>query len=139
MDAPLNPKQRNLVTGLIIIGLMIVVFFGLRTVRAFRQFHGHRPPPPFVTKQVETDVNLIRDWMTVPFVSKMYHVPRSILFEALEIPEEGNHEKSLRQLNEEYYPHEKGIVLEKVKAAVSASLPQPAVLTPLPPVTPVIP
>lgn len=122
MDAPLNPKQRNLVTGLIIIGLMIVVFFGLRTVRAFRQFHGHRPPPPFVTKQVETDVNLIRDWMTVPFVSKMYQVPRSILFEALEIPEEGNHEKSLRQLNEEYYPQAKGIVLEKVKAAVSASL-----------------
>ena len=122
MDAPLNPKQRNLVTGLIIIGLAIVVFFGLRMARAFRQFHGHRPPPPFATKPVETDVDLIRDWMTVPFVSKMYHVPPSILFDALEIPEEGNHEKSLRQLNEEYYPQAKGIVLEKVKAAVSASL-----------------
>jgi hypothetical protein len=139
MDAPLNPKQRNLVTSLIIIGLMIVVFFGLRTARAFRQFHGHRPPPPFATKHVETDVNLIRDWMTIPFVSKMYRVPRPILFEALEIPEEGNQEKSLRQLNEEYYPHEKDIVLEKVKTAVSASLPQPMVLTPFPPTTPVIP
>ena len=122
MGAPLNPKQRNLVTGLIIIGLIIIVFFGLRTTRAFYQFHGHRPPAPFATKPVETDVNLIRDWMTVPFVSKMYQIPRSILFEALEIPEEGNHEKSLRQLNEEYYPQAKGIVLEKVKAAVSASL-----------------
>jgi hypothetical protein len=122
MDAPLNPKQRNLVTGLIIIGLLIVVVFGLRTARAFRQFHGHRPPPPFGTKPVETDVSLIRDWMTVPFVARMYHVPPPVLFEALEIPEEGNHEKSLRQLNQEYYPEAKGIVLEKVKAALLAAI-----------------
>lgn len=140
MDAPLTPKQRNFITGLIIfVGLAIVVFFGLRTARAFRQFHGHRPPPPFATKPAEMDVNLIRDWMTVPFVSKMYDVPPSILFDALEIPEEGNHEKSLRRLNEEYYPQAKGIVLEKVKAAVRASLPEPEVLTPTSPASPVSP
>jgi len=128
MDNATNPRQRNFVIGLIIIGLMIIIFFGLRTARAFRQFNGHRPPPPFVTKPVETDVNLIRDWMTVPFISRMYRIPPPVLFEALEIREHGNQEKSLKQLNEEYYPEVEGIVLEKVKAAALAALasqPQP--------------
>jgi hypothetical protein len=124
MDNRTNLRQRNFVVGLIIIGLMIIGFFGLRTVRAFRQFHGHRPPPPFATEHVETDVTLVRDWMTVPFISRMYHVPAPVLFEALEIPEQGNQEKSLRQLNKEYYPQETGIVLEKIKTAILADQPQ---------------
>ena len=120
---PGNSKQRALIFGLIVLGLIIAGFFGLRTVRAFRQFHGHRPPPPFATPHVETDVNLIRDWMTISFISRMYRVPPRVLFEALGIPEHKNKEKSLKQLNDEYYPQTEGIVLEKVKAAVLANLP----------------
>jgi hypothetical protein len=135
MDKSMNPKQRNLIIGLIIIGLVIVGFFGLRTVRAFRQFHGRRPPP-FGAERIETDVTLIRDWMTVPFISRMYHLPARILFDALGIPEHGNKEKSLKQLNEEFYPQTEGIILEKVKAAVLANQPQP---TPTNPGTPVVP
>jgi hypothetical protein len=60
--------------------------------------------------------------MTIPFISKMYQVKSHILFEALEIPEQGNREKSLWQLNEEYYPQAEGIVLEKVKVAVQAAI-----------------
>ncbi len=120
MDNSPNPKQRKFVTGLIVIGLLIIVFFGLRTVRAYRELHGHRPPPPFATKPVETDVRFIRDWMTIPFVSKMYHVPPEILFEALGIPPQGNQEKSLKQLNEEYFAQAEGLVLEMVKAAILA-------------------
>lgn len=124
MDNSVNPRQRNFVVGLIIIGLMIIAFFGLRTIHAFRQFHGHRPPPPFATEHVETDVSLIRDWMTIPYISRMYHVPPPVLFEALKIPEQGNKEKNLKQLNEEYYPQDHGVVLEKIKAAISADQPQ---------------
>ena len=127
MDTPNNPKQRNFVNGLIILGLIFVIFFGLRTVRAFREFREHRPPPPFATEQIETDVNLIRDWMTIPFIAKMYHVKPHILFEALEIPEQGNREKSLRQLNEEYYPQAEGVVIEKIKEAVQAATANPPV------------
>src|SRR5687768_10563816 len=104
-------KRRVLTISLIAIGILTVGFFGLRTVRAIRQFHGHPPPPPFATEHVETDVELIRDWMTVPFISKMYHVRQHILFDSLGIPEQGNREKSLKQLNEEYYPEAKGIVM----------------------------
>jgi hypothetical protein len=130
MDNSMNPRQRNFVVGLmIILGLMIIIFFGLRTARAFRQFHGHRPPPPFATKPVETDVDLIRDWMTIPFISQMYHIRPHVLFEALGIPEQGNREKSLKQLNQDYFPEGESLVMEKVKAAVLAEIaerpPQP--------------
>jgi hypothetical protein len=135
----LQPKQRAVIVALIGLGLIIVGFFGLRTARAFREFHGHRPPPPFSTQPVETDVDLIRDWMTVPFISKMYRVPKDILFEALEIPEHGNEEKSLKQLNEQYFPQAKDIVMEKVKAALRAAIPEAPLLTPIPPATPILP
>jgi hypothetical protein len=129
-------KRRVLTISLIAIGILTVGFFGLRTVRAIRQFHGHPPPPPFATEHVETDVNLIRDWMTVPFVSKMYHVRQHILFDSLGIPEHGNKEKSLKQLNEEYYPQAEGFVLEKIKAAILANQPQEIQTVPNTPIVP---
>ena len=130
-------RQRALITGLIVVGVLIVGFFGLRTFHAFREFRGHRPPPPFApaeAQQVETDVELIRDWMTIPFISKMYHVPPPVLFETLNIHPNGNQDKSLNDLNQKYYPEENGIVLEKVKTAVLANQPP---LIPTPQGTPV--
>ena len=137
-DKPDNPKQRILVIALILIGLVIVAVFGLRTFRAFRGFRGHRPPPPFAPpgQKVETDVNLIRDWMTIPFISKTYLVPPPILFEAAGIPQGGNKGKSLKQLNDAYYPQAEGIVLEKVKAAVLANQPKQLPTLPATPVGP---
>jgi len=130
-------RQRALTISLIVVGVLIVGFFGLRTFHAFREFRGHRPPPPFApaeAQQVETDVELIRDWMTIPFISRMYHVPPRVLFDALYVPPNGNQEKSLNDLNQEYYPEENGIVLEKVKAAVLANQPPPIPTIPNTPV-----
>jgi hypothetical protein len=117
-------RVHTLIFVLIFIGGLIVGFFGLRTLHAFREFGGHRhPPPPSVAEAegIETDVELIREWMTVPFISKMYHVPPNVLFDALKIPANKNREKSLKQLNREYFPQADGIVLEKIKAAVLAN------------------
>ena len=116
-------RQRLLIIGLISIGVLIVGFFGLRTFHAFRDFHGHRPPP---RGRVETDVEKIRDWMTVPFISRTYMMPDRVLFEAVGIPEDGNHEKSLKDLNDEYYPQASGIMMEKVKEAIRDRKPPPA-------------
>ena len=119
METPTNPRQRILVIGLIILGLMIVGFFGMRTFRAFRQFHGHRPPGP-LNEHVETDVELIRDWMTLPYISMTYRLPHDLLYQTLNIPPEKARKQSLKQLNNEYYPQAPGTVLEKVKAAILA-------------------
>jgi hypothetical protein len=120
-------RIRTLVFVLIFIGGMIVGFFGPRTLRAFREFGRHRPAPALSAaeterEQIETDVNLIREWMTIPFISKMYHVPANVLFDALGIPANKNREKNLKRLNQEYFPRAEGIVLEKIKAAVLAAL-----------------
>ena len=129
MDKQTNLKQRNFFIGLIIIGLLIIGFFGLRTARAFRQFHGHRRPPP-LSEHAETDVTLIRDWMTLPYISITYRLPPDLLYETLDIPPRGNEKKSLKRLNDEYFPQDAGVVLEKVKAAILA---YQSTLTPIPP------
>src|SRR5688500_20396059 len=51
-------RQRTLITILIVIGSLFVGFFGWRTLHAFREFRGDRPPPPFApdAAQIETDV-----------------------------------------------------------------------------------
>ena len=118
MKNPIDLRQRNFVTGLIIIGLIIIGFFGLRTVRAFRQFRGHRPPPPFAGERLETDVELVREWMTLPYISITYGLPPRLLYDTLDIRPDRMEKKSLKQLNDEYFPEEPGIVLEKVKAAI---------------------
>ena len=135
-------KQRTLVAILIGLGLVIVGFFGLRTVKAFREFRGHRPPPRVERGQAATDVELIRDWMTIPFLAKMYRVPPPLLFDTLGIPHSGNEEKSLRQLNDAYFPDQPGHVLAVVKATIQANLP-PSIPLPAatmnPPTPPVVP
>ena len=138
-------KQRALVTILIGLGIIFVGIFGLRTAHAFRQFREHRPPKPapFETGQPATDVELIRDWMTLPFIGRMYHVPTPIIFEALGIAKtKANEEKSLKQLNEEYFPNQPGLLLELVKATVQANLsPLTAIpaATAIPPATEALP
>jgi hypothetical protein len=121
-------KQRILIGALIGLGLLIVGIFGIRTFHAFKEFRGHRPPPhPFSNEQPVTDVEMIRDWMTIPAIGKMYHVPPPIIFDALNISPVGNEKKSLKQLNDEYFPNQPGHVLEIVKATVQTNLP----LTPI--------
>ena len=127
--------QRVLVTALIIFGIWIAAFFGMRTFNAYKEVREHRPPPPFKNEQPETNVQLIEDWMTVPFIAKMYHVPPHVIFDSLHISYEGNQEKSLKQLNEKYFPTTPGYVLGIVKTAVQANLPPPST----PPATAVSP
>jgi len=118
---------RFLVLGLIAIGLIIVTLFGLRAIMAFREFQGNPPAPMDVfmqTQPEEADVELIRDWMTVPFIARMYDIPPSVLYQALEIPRRGNEEKSLTQLNSEFFPEAPGIVEKKIKAAVLENFPR---------------
>lgn len=132
-------KQRILVTTLIVFGVLAVGFFGLRTFHAFREFRGHHPPRPFENRPAETDVTLIRDWMTIGFLSHMYYTPPQLLYKALDIPPEGNEEKSLKQLNDEYFPDRPGYVLETVKAAIQANLPPPTTIPPMTAVAPTAP
>ena len=122
MSSKATPKQRALVIGLIILGTLFTIFFGMRAIHAFKKFDGHRPPP---SGKVETDVELIRDWMTIPFISRMYRVPEKNLFDAIGVPPFSNHDKSLKDINQDYYPNADGYVLDMVKATILAHQPAP--------------
>lgn len=138
----MSPRvQRALVLGLVVIGVLLAGFFGLRAVFAFREFRRHGPPPlppleAFSQQEAETDAELIRDWMTVPYISQTYQVHPKVIFDALGIPPRGNEGKSLAQLNEEFFPQSPGLVLELVKAVIRAHLPVPTVVPPATPVPP---
>jgi len=135
MSSNATPKQRALVIGLIVIGLVFTAFFGMRVLHAFKKFNGHHPPPP---GKVETDVELIRDWMTIPFISRMYRVPEKTLFDAIGIPPFSNHDKSLKDINQDYYPNADGSVLDMVKKTILAHQPPPmpaSAPTAVPPLT----
>ena len=138
-------RQRALIGLLLVVGIIIAGFFGLRTLQVVREFRGQRPPPfpPRNHGLPETNVDLIRDWMTVPYISKSYQLSSELLYNSLGIPARGNQDKSLRQLNEEYFPHSEGLVIDKIKAAVQAnqitvSSEAPTVISPAtaPPVQP---
>lgn len=138
MSPQTNIKQKLLVIALIVVGVLFTAFFGMRAVHAFKKFDGPRPP----RGEVETDVELIRDWMTVPFISHTYHVPDKIIFEALDISPSANHEKSLKEINEEFFPDKDGYVLKLVKETVLAHqppLPPASAPTEVPPPTPPAP
>ena len=87
----------------------------------------------------ETDVELIRDWMTIPYIAMTYQVHPKVIFDALDVPPRGNDEKSLAQLNEEFFPQSPGLAIELVKAVILANQPAPTAIpadTPAPPVSP---
>jgi hypothetical protein len=122
MSSQKRAGQPALVLGLILLGILFTAFFGMRAFHAFRKFHGHHPPVP---GKVETDVELIRDWMTVPFISRMYQIPAEVIYKALNISPQKDRDKSLKVLNKEYYPDKLGIVLSLVKETILAHQPPP--------------
>ena len=133
MPSKKNSQQRGQIIGLIILGILFTCFFGMRAFRAFRKFDGHRPPP---RGEVETDVELIRDWMTIPFISRTYQVPPEIIFEALNISPQKDHDKNLKVLNEEYYPDQDGFVLSVIKATILADQASHPPVPDIPPTAP---
>lgn len=133
--------KRALIVAFTVLGCLFILFFGLRAFHAFRKFGGP-PPPPRQYDEIETDVERIRDWMTIPFIARTYGVSEEILFGALGIPKEGNRRKSLEELDKLYFPQSIGLAEQLVKAAILAHQPPPEAVppfTPVPPLTPTPP
>ena len=78
----------------VVLGLVLVAFFGWRAYRQFDRL-----------QQVQGgtfSVDSLRGWMTVPYIAKTYAVPEADLYEGLGIPAEGNANLNLRQLIDQY-------------------------------------
>jgi len=112
-DSNSRPWQRYIPLGLILIGLLLVILFGARTVISYIRIQRTSLQPGV------TDVEAIRGWMTVPYIAQAYGVPAEFIFTQIDIPATDNQTKSLSQLNRTYASGQPGVMLSKVKAAIT--------------------
>jgi hypothetical protein len=93
---PALAARRTWLIAAVLLALIVAVLFGGRAAwRLGRRLAGPPPPPR------QTDVSLIADWMSVPFISRGYRVPEPELFEALGTAPEGHRMRPLREIAQE--------------------------------------
>lgn len=109
--------QTWLAIGLAILGLILVVLFGLRTVRSFTRIERDRLDRP--APRVED----IRGWMTLPHLAKVFHVPEPYLYEQLGISDDAAHRMDLRELSRTQSPEAPEQFMERVKDVIRSYQP----------------
>jgi hypothetical protein len=73
-----------------LICLLVALYMGVNLYKRV----SHRPPP--IPRQ--TDVTLIQEWMTIPFIARSYRVPEPELFDHLGVDSASNRRTSLMSL-----------------------------------------
>ena len=120
-------KERIITIALIVVGIILIGFFGFRAVRSFLRIQFTSLDPGV------TDVELIRGWMTVPYIANAYGVPEEYISEHIGVPQEGNQDKGLYGLNRRYFEGEPEAILKVVQEAIiqyKTEHPPPAEATP---------
>ena len=94
------PVRLILTIAMIVLGLALVGFYGVRSARSFREFqYIHQQGLDRGTASVEA----IRPWMTIRFIAVAYAVPEEYIYSALTIPfDRRNANQSLGELNKIY-------------------------------------
>src|SRR5262245_15868095 len=118
-----RPKTRLLLAiAVILIGLAVAAFFGIRSVRSYREFQYIRQQG---LDRGAASVDAIRPWMTIRFIAVAYAVPEEYLCSALGIPfERRNADQSLGELNRIYHlglvPNSTELVIvDRARAAIT--------------------
>lgn len=106
-------KERIITITLIVVGIILIAFFGFRAARSFLRIQFTSLEPGV------TDVELIRGWMTVPYIAASYGVPEDYIFEQIGVPQEGNQQKGLYGLNRQYFGGEPEAILKAVQEAIT--------------------
>jgi hypothetical protein len=112
--------QMNMRVKLFVIGFLLcialggAVYSGIQAVQAFQHFQQHHQ------QLLSGDVSTISPWMTIPYISRVYHVPESYLDEQLHItdPRVQRHE-SLLLIAQHYNRPVEGIIHEVQNAILT--------------------
>lgn len=121
--AKLAARRWLLAVILVVLGLTLTAYFGIRAVRSFRQIQ-------YIHEQGldrgVASVEAIRPWMTIRFIAVAYAVPEEYLYSSLDIPfERRNADQPLGELNRIY---ERGhspnstelAIVDQARAAITA-------------------
>ncbi len=107
-------RRRPYLLAVIVVALIVVVVFGGRAAWRLAWRLAGPPPPPR-----QTDLTLIADWMSVPYVSRAYRVPDGELYKALGVEPQGRRTRRIRDIAEEQGISSEQAV-EQVRGAVQA-------------------
>ncbi|MGB0387576.1 MAG: hypothetical protein ACPGWR_22380 [Ardenticatenaceae bacterium] len=111
-------REKLLTIALIVCGVLLVGYFGLRVARGFLLFRT-QPLKPGIT-----DVQAIRPWMTIRYIGVAYAVPEEYLFFQLDIPfDNRTRDDTLGRLNRHFEvgepkPDEPPPIINKVQEAI---------------------
>jgi hypothetical protein len=102
--------------ALIGLGVLLTLFFGVRTWRMLPHLQDMHPAPP------AQDASAIETWMTVPHVARITHVPESYLWQQLGLSARGNRRASLETLQTDRARTEpdRPTILAELRRAVAA-------------------
>jgi hypothetical protein len=128
--AELARRRRLLAIVLVIFGLIITGYFGMRAVRSFRQLqYIHQQGLDRGVASVEA----VRPWMTIRFIAVAYAVPEEYLYNALAIPfDRRNADQPLGELNRIYHlgfsPNSTELaIIDQARAAITEYRANPVV------------
>ncbi len=107
-----NP--RFYLTVLVVLGLVFAIFFAFRAFRGFQRVRGMK------IGGGETNVELIRPWMTVNYITKMYHVPPEVVLSPLGLPVEDNTRRDIGTLIRRTGTSNPEEMMEKIRASINA-------------------
>lgn len=107
-------EPRFYLTVLVVLGLFLAIFF------AFRAFHGFQRMRGMKFGGGETNVELIRPWMTVNYITKMYHVPPDVVLAPLGLPVEGNNRRDIGSLIRSTGTSNPEEMLERIKESINS-------------------
>ncbi|MCA9963967.1 MAG: hypothetical protein KC423_06985 [Anaerolineales bacterium] len=94
------PLTKWLTFGFLALGVLLILIFGVRSFRSFKQMRYVRAEG---LDRGDASVDAIRGWMTLDYVAVAYAVPEEYLLNYLGIPfEQRNGHETLRDLNRIY-------------------------------------
>ena len=102
----MSRRTRVIVTSILLcLALGATIFCAAQTVQAIQRFEQTR------ALTAAGDVSTIRPWMTIPYVSRVYHVPESYLYVWLNITDpQSVHSTPLRSLAVRYHRSVDGLI-----------------------------
>lgn len=123
-------NRYTLAVALVIVGLLLVIVFGRRSLRSYQEFRYIREQG---LDRGVASVEAIQPWMTIRYVAVAYAVPEEYLFAELGIPfDRRNSNATLGHLDREYRlsqpaPGEPPGIMELVANAILAYRENPVV------------
>ena len=108
--------KKALAIGLLSVGLILTGVYGVRAVKTY-----------LIIRHSESSVAnpvVLKRWMTIPYLSKTYNVPKAYLYQAINVPAEGNDSHSLRYFRKNYYDGDLKSILLAVQLAIADYKPE---------------